>query len=361
METNITNELSIIEKKQKSWGLMGINIHNAEITFQARAQESLSKIAVLPSIIEDVKQAETTLKEVKADQKKLMDDRKAITSKFDPVFERLMAPEKSFTEPLKTFEAAIIRIKQADELKRKQEALKASEIASIKQSVLNSLNNYKSKCDSLINNKVNQVFTKALNDGMQPDQIEDLLIYVTDQVTPDLFACSLPNPYRQYVSEEDVIGIINQLFIFDPEEYVKKFAVELERKFADYDVAFLNKQAALQQAALEMKLKEQEIEQQKVNQNIAAEMDSLSFEPVIETDVKDLKKGYVVDMPETVESVRIIMSAFFSNIKLCLPKLKVNKWFAFTPNSAAIALAKVKNEDPSFQPTGLIFKEVDRL
>jgi hypothetical protein len=41
--------------------------------------------------------------------------------------------------------------------------------------------------------------------------------------------------------------------------------------------------------------------------------------------------------------------------------LKVNKWFAFTPNQAATALAKVKCDDNNFAPAGIIFKEVDKL
>jgi hypothetical protein len=55
------------------------------------------------------------------------------------------------------------------------------------------------------------------------------------------------------------------------------------------------------------------------------------------------------------------MAAFTANLQLCLPKLRVTKWMAFTPSQAAGALAKVKNDDNNFSPSGITFKKVDKL
>ncbi len=150
----------------------------------------------------------------------------------------------------------------------------------------------------------------------------------------------------------------------NPEQYIQLYTNELRKKFIDYSVAYSNKKQAIELAAKEDEEKQKALIEEANNKETAIQLESVS--EVLEVtvsgpEIKALKKSYEVNMPETVESVIMIMAAFTANLQLCMPKLKVTKWFKFTPDQAATALAKVKCDDNNFAPKGITFKEVEKL
>lgn len=363
METAIINEDQIIiDQKREAWGKMGVMVFKKELEFQASAQQSLAKLAVLPTTIEDVPKAEATLREVKAEQAKLVESRKAITSKFDAVAQRLMEPEKSFELPVSDFSKAIILVKKAYEQEEAKKKAKTDELNRIKQSLLMQVAGLDAEYKRLIAEKVNTAYTWALQNGTKPEESNDYCDRVCFRVTDSLFTPPRPNPARQYATIEEVNAIIEEVFKIKPSVYTKLFVDELGKRFSDYEVAYNNKQQALELAKKEQEQKLKEIQDQQQNSNIAAALETTATDlSVAPSGIKALKKAYEVQMDETFENAMKILSAFLANKDRCQPKTTVKKWFSFNADSAAKALAKVKSDDNAFAPVGINFIEVDKL
>jgi hypothetical protein len=208
-----------------------------------------------------------------------------------------------------------------------------------------------------------QAFAKALESNKKPEEKQDYMDRVCFRVKESDFLIETPNVQLQYATHQEFNKILNEVWKIKPADYVALFATELEKKFSDYSVAYLNKQQALQLAKEEQERRLQEIAQQKQQTEIAATLDSVSTDMSIEpSGLKALKKAYEVDMPETFDSVMKIFSAFMANKQKCLEKVNIKKWFvSFNADSAAKALAKVKSDDNAFAPLGIIWKEVDKL
>jgi hypothetical protein len=355
-------ELEVIETKKRQWGLMGVKIYKQELELQVRAQQALKKLETLPATIQEVPAAEQALKEVSAIKRQIEIDRKAITSKFDPVFDRLMQPEKSFAVAMHSFSSAIISLKRIEEQKAQERQYKADELAKIRQVLITSQAQADAEFKTLIAERIGQAFAHALEKGIKPEEKEDYLDRVKFKIKESLFEVQPPELQLQFVTAEESRQVIEGLWSINPASYVALFASELDRKFADYNVAFLNKQEALRQSRELQAMRMQQIKEQQQATETAASLDAtatdLSIEP---TGLKALKKCYEVDMPETYENAMKIFSAFMANKQRCLDKVNINKWFSFTATSAAKALAKVKSEDNLFAPQGIIFKEVDKL
>jgi hypothetical protein len=161
VQLNPVNDLAIIEKKRSSWALMGEKIYKQELELQVRAQDALRKLEVLPATIDDVPAAETALKEVGILKRQIETDRKSITSKFDPVFERLMAPEKSFAVPMAAYVAAIIAIKKEEERKAQERKNKTDELARIRQALITTQAHYDAEFKTIIAEKSDAGFCKG--------------------------------------------------------------------------------------------------------------------------------------------------------------------------------------------------------
>lgn len=358
----IINEQEL-KAKQTSWGTFGGIVYKTEISIQNKASSSIASLW-LPSNIEEIADAEQLLKQLKATKNEVQEERKAITTKADELTKRLMIPEKSFDEPVKVLEQAIIKIKKEYEIKQAEERAKLDE----KKQLIEILKNHSSTVDAnfktIINNKVTAAFNYALGDfNLEPKSKEQYIQKCCDQITEATFPTPKPNFNPRYLTPEEVSQLQSEHFVIDKTDYITLYAVEIEKKFSDFDVAFHNKAEALAQSKREKEEKDAEIAQQQQQFAMAAKLEAVSetmdAEPTLFS--KALKKSYEVDMPETIESVLAIQGAFAANIQICLPKLNVKKWFAFTPEQAAKALAKVKCDDNKFQPAGIIFKEVDKL
>lgn len=353
----------VLAKKRNAWANMGEAIYTGELALQARAQAKLIGIT-LPTKIDEVPQAESLLKELKGEMNSIQEERKKITSKLDEVTARLMLPEKSMQEPIKSLEAEIIKVKKADAEDRAKKQAKENELKECKEFLITTLANLDAQYKRMITEKVSKAYEYALGEGnIQLDGLDAFTQKAAAKFTEKDFTPVAPTRRLINVTNEEYSALVSEHFTVDANSYVLAYIVELEKKFSDYAVALNNKEHAIARAKQEEEAKIAAIAEEKANKEIAAQLEAastdlnVSYGPV----VKDLKEAYEVDMPETVESVIKIMAAFTANLSLCLPKLRVTKWMAFTATQAAGALAKVKNDDNAFSPSGITFKKVDKL
>lgn len=356
-------QLTQAESKRAAWGQLGVNIFNKDLEFQARAQASIAKL-IIPSSIEEVAQAEAILKEVKAEGVALKNDRLAITRPVDTRIAQLTIPEKSFDEPTKKVEQAIIVLKKAEEARKQQEYKRLDELKQCREYLTTIRNNAESKFKQTNIDKVAAVYSHALGKGdISADMVTDYIKFAVGRRDAVEFDCEFPKNTYQLVKDEEFKAMCQELLIFDSKRFINEYENQLKEKFSDYAVALKNKAQALANAEKEKKEKEAAIESEKNNANIAAKLESVAtpVDAVLSTTTKALKQSYAIDMPETVESMIAIMTAFTAHINLCMPKLNVSKWFSFTPSQAGAALAKVKGDDESFKPAGITFKVVDKL
>lgn len=358
-----TVDQAVLASKRNAWANMGEAIYTGELALQARAQAKLISIT-LPTKIEEVPQAEALLKELKGEMGAIEEERKKITGKLADVTARLMLPEKSMQEPIKSLETEIIKVKKVDAEQRAKKQAKDNELKECREYLISTLAKIDGDYKRMIADKVAKAYEYALGEGnIQMDGLDAFTQKAAVKFTEKDFTPGIPERRLVHVSSEEYAAIAAEHFTIDANSYVLAYVVELEKKFSDYDVALNNKEQAIQRAKQEQDTKLAAIAEEQTNKEVAAHMEAVSVDlsqsygPV----VKDLKEAFEVDMPETVESVIKIMSAFTANLQLCLTKLRVTKWMAFTPAQAAGALAKVKNDDNNFSPSGITFKKVDKL
>jgi hypothetical protein len=364
-EIKINAAPEIVEQKKQAWSKMGESVYLAELTLQAISQQSLANIQH-PTDINQVPDAESKLTQLKKDQKVVESKRKEITSPLDELAKRLMQNEKSFDEPIKALSQAIIGVKSAHEAKQRELRAKDDEMKQIIHNISNYIAESESSQLRKIERAVNKLYENALGENdIHPASIALYLQEAVAKITKDLFFISNPIITSRFFTQEELTPIIDEkMKTYNPDRFLSEFQTLVRNKFSDYEVAFSNKKEALLRSQEEEKAKLKAIEEDKRNKELAASLEASAqvMTPAVTGPVvKELKRSYEVDMPETIDSVLMIFAAFSANIQLCLPKLKVNKWFAFTPAQAANALAKVKCDDNNFQPSGIIFKEIEKL
>lgn len=354
---------SIAMQKGEAWKNMGIGIYNTEISINAKVAKAISSIEK-PTTIEDVVKAEAKLKELTSVKNEVVAERKAITTRLDAVGSRLMEPEKNMETAINELKAAIIPIKKEHEKKEQEKQKREYEKKELKERILTLLNNKDLEFKTFINGRVNYAYTYALEHDFKPEEIEEYLSAWSSKYDSKQFNIVLPGYSPSLLSQEEVNQILNENFKQNPDQYLQMYVIELKKKFIDYSVAYNNKKQALELAAKEEEEKQKALIEDAANKEAAIQIEAVSEVldvTVAGPEIKALKKSYEVDMPETVESVIMIMAAFTANLQLCMPKLKVTKWFKFTPDQAATALSKVKCDDNNFAPKGITFKEVEKL
>lgn len=363
--TTNTQDNAVIQSKREAWANMGVAIYQTETQLANAAKEIGESISVLPTTIEDVPNAELSLKTAKASANLLVEKRKSVTSKFDEVAQRLMTHEKSLSEPIKQMEGAIISVKKAHEAAQRLVQEIADEKAAVKKYAIDKLIEIDASCKNYINELISRAYTFALENNVAIDSINE---YITkceakglDKISETYAIDKRPKGIRVFKfpqSEADVI--FEASFNFDIVEYKEAYKTALKAKFSDYEVAFNNKAQALEADAKAKQEADALIKQEALNNTIAATMEATatSFDAVPDNNVKALKKSYEIYMDETFDNAMKIMSAFIANKEKCLPRTSTKKWFSFGADSAGKALAKVKCDDNSFSPLGIIFKEV---
>lgn len=361
-ELGLTPEQEIIaNSKQGPWGTLGVKIAIEDFRLQSRAQNALATL-ITPTKIEDVAKAEAILKTVKAAGVAIKNDRLAITKPVDNRMSELMLPEKSFEEPCKKVEAAIIALKKADQARQLLENQKLDALKNCREWLTTTRNNTDAAFKNKILAKVGVVYEHALGKGeVDLEMLKDYLEFAISRLSPLDYEALFPLNTFQLVPAEQFQAMCQELLIFDFNIYKADYTNQLNLKFSDYAVALGNKAQAVANSKKEAEEKQAAIESQKANSNVAAKLETIAITPVVLGTNKALKQSYAIDMEENIQSVIAIMTAFTAHLDLCLPELNVNKWFSFTPAQAGTALAKIKTKDNSFNPAGIIFKTVDKL
>lgn len=353
----------VADAKRQAWGEMGVQVTQVEMQLQAQSQAAIMSL-VKPLNIDQVPNAEMQLKTAKATKKAIEELRKKYTSKLDEVASRLMQPEKDADAAIKENEKAIIAIKTAWEAEQRRVLEIQQEVARIKQYVADSIVNHDTKCKQEINEKVAKAYEYALNKSITVEGLEVYLntvrtrINETNGFTPTFSAPRLVN-----ITADEYKEIAEEFNVTPAADYLADFYIQLEERFKDYALAVQNKERALQianeEAAKEAAKIAEEKKQAETMNALQANAEVFNAEPT--SDIKQLKKSYEIDMPETVDSVLLIMAAFAANKSKCLEKLRITKWFTFSAVQAGNALAKLKSEDNNFTATGINFKEVSKL
>jgi hypothetical protein len=362
MENLQLNNTEIILQKRNAWANMGEASYLIEMKLQAMAQAAIAKVTI-PKTIEDIRDAEVSLSEITKDGVQITDQRKLITKTFDEYKERVMINENLVLEKKKELYDAIVPLKKKNEENERKAKQKESELRTIRDVMLKNIVNAEAAFKTKISEQILNAYNYALGKGeIAPETLDEYLPKCLSKFTAESFKMPKQNAILMLVTREEFEAIEKELVKDNSVQWMEYYKSELIAQFSDYSVAFLNKTEALKQAAEQEAERIKAIEAQKQNAEVAAKLESAAAVNVtVSTGFKALKKSYAIDMEETVESAIAILGAFVANADKCLPKLKVNKWFSFTPGQAGIALAKVKCDDNNFAPNGLTFKEVDKL
>lgn len=362
METAIEKaQDAIVQQKRNAWANLGESIYKSDLKLQARAQQIIQKLAVVPANAEELAEAEATLKEAKATQKSIEADRKLITKPVDERLSQLMLAEKSLSEPITAYANAIIEVKKAEEERLAKERAKAEELKRAKEYVASKNAEYDARFKSFISERISIAYNHALGEGnVTPDKVEGYLKQISGRIDSSSFMAPIDRKGFQFLSEEEFLEILKE-HPLNTEDYVKMWLTDLYQRFGDYEIAYNNKQQALEIAAKEEAERQRKIEEEKANKEAAAKLEAMAVTPTVSASFKELKKVYKIQMDETPENAIKILSAVVANWALCSQKIGVKKWFQFSVANAIVALEKVKNEDNKFQPAGIAFVETDKL
>jgi hypothetical protein len=360
--TTLTDEQkSIASQKGAAWQKFGITLSTAEFQLQAKAQQSILKIK-MPQNIKDVPEAESLLKEIKQNQKSIETDRKSLTTKLDEVTSRLMLSEKSLIDPIKNLETKIIEIKKEEEKRLGLENKKIDEKKSLKEKLINIVNEHNLICLNKIQEIVFKAYNHALGEGnISLVELPEFIVKCENRLKASDFTLELKPMSISLISEIEYLEIVKETVNIGT-DYIEVYKNELKKKFSDYDVAVNNKEQAIK-IAKEKEIEERKKqEEEKINKDIAAKLESMAIMPDLFTqETKALKKVYKVKMEESPENAIRILSATISNWDKCSSKIGVKKWFQLSVTNCIVALEKIKNEDNTLSITGIVFEEESKL
>lgn len=311
---------------------------------------------VLPETIDDVPQAESSLKTLKKERSLIEVERKKITSRFDGVIDRLMRPEKEVDSVISSLSERIIKLKKEKQDFEMKEQCRQREVARITLFAEDSA----IRTTEAIYMEMEQFLQKAYTyylDNANPVDMDGIKRKFLNKIT-----YNPPSIKSDLIEATEVDRIVEDSYRVDMEAVVRDLNDRLEIKFATIESDRLNKATAKAFAEKELEdslilIKEKE-EARIISNKIKAES-GIAISLI--DGIAPLKVSYEIDMDESVETVLLLMAAFASNKGACMKHLRVNKWFSFTPRQAAAALCKLKEDDSSFGFEGINFKEVNKL
>lgn len=350
----------IIEKKRATWGNLGVAVYHSEIALQLR-QQQIEKTLIVPKEISEIQSAEETLKVANRHLTELEQERKAVTSRFDDLAQRLMKPEKSVAIKISDFSKSIIELKRKAAEQEKKNQKKTEEL----KQIANRVRIYVAEMNATYLKQhaklISDSYIHALN-KISPENLEEYLTKVKGRIT--LANTKMPTPQltAQFATQEEVNEEITRTFKpISAKEYVDGFVKDLELKYADYKLAWENKPQALELNEKEKNENEYAIELQKSDDVVAANVKALAQTPTVIGGGKRLKEVYKLAMQETFEDANTIIMAYLANKQKCLDELRVTKWFGFSVKQMMGALEKLKNDDNKFNFEGLIWTIEDKL
>lgn len=359
--TPVVIDQSILTAKKEAWGKIGEAFYTNEIQLQAEAQAIIMAIKKPTNIAEVAEFGETILKTLKQGEKIITEKRKAITERLRVPMDRLMLAEKSFAQPIKELTDIIIGIKKAHEDDLKQKSYKDNEIKAIRETASKHLANLKAHNSKKILDHITAVHKIALETDVKVEAIDEYVAKCSVKFTGNDFVATYPKVSFSFLTATEVENILKEIIVIDFNEYITQYQTDLKEKFVFYNLDYDNKVKALAKSAEEANAKTQEIVESKDNEHLAANLETLTTDMSQTNVVKALKKSYKVEMPDNIQSAIIIMTAFTSNLSLCSPKIRVKSIMKLSIEQMASAIASVKNDDNSFNVTGIIFIEVDKL
>lgn len=353
-------------QKQKVWGNYGLALGKAENDLAVKKMVIEKAIAITVTK-ENIKDAESILKVAKQDLKSLVEERKKITDPIDNVKSRLMEHEKSIGESLKSFETEIIGTKK----KIQDELALINAKSDEKKLFLSKLNQAYIDCNfeyqRIKNEKVNQIYLDILEKEIAFDEFD---LTVKARVLELKSNANLPSfksffQKQNFVAQHHDVKELNEISTENKQSTLDVF-LELENDLLAKKVGYRS-ELANKEEAKKLALKEQlELEKQmlaeKQSKELEAKIQQANIEDAtLKSDVKDLKRTFEVEMPNTPQTALQLFATFSANYDAVLAKLKVNQWMAFTPQQIANVLGRLKTENNSLEFSGITFKKVDKL
>lgn len=369
-DQNLQTHQEIINKKRTAWGNLGVSVHHTELALQVYSQEILAKIPVDTEIeIAKIPEAEEALRLAKQNRVQLEDDRKKITGRLDDLIFRLMKPEKDVTAGIVSYSHILLAAKKKKEQQDLDNQKKADELKSIAQKVRIYVADINAAFLTEHAKLISDSYVVALEGheklpgGIPPENIPVYLEKIKARVTLEKRTIKPPVIKAVHNTQEDVDKEI--LAAFKPlpaQQYIDDFTADLDLKYSDYELAWKNKEQAIELNKKEAAENESAIEQQQKQDTVAATVQAMVTTPTVGYTSAALKKVYKLKMPETLASAKIIIMAYLSNGDKCDSKLRISKWFSgFGVAQMITALEKVKNDDEKFTFTDLVWEIEEKL
>lgn len=352
----ITASDEVILKKKQAWSEVGLTVHNANIQLKAKADEALAMM-VAPTTIDEMVAAETVLKAVKAKLGVIEADRKLVTGQFDKVSAALMLHEKAVKDAIPSFQTAIINIKKAHEAEQAKlrQAQEAERLA--KEQAINFVNEAYSNMQALIADQCQKAYEYGLN-NISEEKLAAYLKKVKAKLTLKEFTLNRP----ESITIDNFNHALVTTEMATAEMMLEHFQVKLDEKFQFFSVALKNKEAAIQAAKEKTEREELERAERLANANVAARLETIATsEAEISSDIRELKRKYEIDMPDTESSALLIITAFVTNFAAVKDGVRVKSYLKLDVTQMGAALAWLKNKDNAFTFTGINFKVTEKL
>lgn len=356
----ITADSEAVLAKKKAWSEIGLAVHNANLSLEAKAKAAIDLInGTIPKSIDEVLGAETVLKEVKATINSIESKRKEITSKFDKVSSALMTHEKLVKDALPAYQNAIIAIKKDYEAQQAKKALEEAAERKAKEDAINYINKCYNDMKNMVSEQCQKTYEYALNKPVTVEKLKSYLIKVKETKTEKDFTIIQPDN----ISLSNFSHAFKQVDMAAPADMLAYFHRAIDEKFKFYEVALKNKDAAIKAAHEQAEKEAAERAEELANAAVANRLETIatSIDTTFDNGVKELKKKYEIDMEDNEASALLIITAFVTNFKEAKEGIRVKSMMALSIAQMGSALAWMKNKDNAFSFTGINFKTVEKL
>lgn len=356
-----------IEQKQANWSKFATKVHDTELRLQATKEALIKQLKDIPYDSAKIEGYEIILKNARASENALIEDRKTVTKVLDGLSARLMMPEKELASARGVYETGLLQVKKTKRDNDAVIAAKASEVARVKEFYSNSIAQQHAAFESAIVNKVSKAFEQALTKKLDSTAVAEIWPKIKELLTQANFITTQAEVSVVYMKPEDVTAIFTSLHAKNakaPMVYVEKWHKMLFEKFEMYDIAFKNSEASLVQTKQDQATALNNIADEAADAVVAAKLDAISAPTdaaVLIGGGRALKQVFKLDMEETEQSVITIIAAFAANWSQAKEQLGVRKWFKLSVDQMGGALVTLKNKDNAFEVSGIKFALIDKL
>lgn len=337
-----------------AWGNLGQLFLTTENELKTDALNIVSKI---PTVVNDIPAAELLLKEINQKENALETKRKNLSSKFDTLKDRLMAPGKTILSPKIAFTNAIISAKKVQEEKERQDKLKTEQLRQCREYLIRYKNEKVQGFNKLISDTIDKAYIHAL-DNVTVDILPDWLSK-TEKRLDDKFI--IEKPVNSFPLIDNFEELAKELLTNDPSVFLKDYAEKLRFKFSDFSIALNNKAQALENSRKEKEESDRIAADKKLMEETASKLQAMAINPTVVSGSRPLKSEWKIDNLADLTNSILIMAAFVSNIDKCKDHLRVTIWDSLTILQMRTALCKVRTNDENFSPQGINFKTIDKL